>query len=226
MITWAIIALNTLVFLYENLLPSAALDRFVDAWGMVPARLHLFQPLVLIEDPSPLLTLFTAMFLHGGWFHFLSNMWILFIFGDNVEDWMGHWRYLLFYLITGASANLIQAVFYPTSFIPTVGASGAIAAVLGAYFLVFPAARIVTLVPVFFFPITIQIPAIFYLGFWFITQLYSGFLALALPAGQTTAGIAWWAHIGGFLFGLYLAARINRRKRQVSPWYPVDWVER
>lgn len=221
-ITWAIIGVNTLVFLYENLLSSSSLDRFLDAWGMVPAGLHISQPLVVIENPSLLLTLFTAMFLHGGWFHFLSNIWILFIFGDNVEDWMGHWRFLAFYLISGIAANLIHVVFYPISMVPTIGASGAIAGVLGAYFLVYPAARILTLVPVFIFPILIQIPAIFYLGFWFITQLFSGFMALGLPAGHSTSGVAWWAHIGGFLFGVLLSTRYRPQKRQVSPWFPVE----
>ncbi|RPI88323.1 MAG: rhomboid family intramembrane serine protease [Chloroflexi bacterium] len=221
-ITWAIIGANTLVFLYEILLASAGLDHFVAVWGLVPARLHLSQLSVLIENPSLLLPLFTAMFLHNGWFHFLSNIWILFIFGDNVEDWMGHWRFLIFYLISGIAANLIHAVFYPFSTVPTIGASGAIAGVLGAYFLVYPAARILTLVPVFIFPILLQIPAIFYLGFWFITQLFSGFMALGLPAGHTTSGVAWWAHIGGFLFGVFISTRYRPRKRQVSPWFPVD----
>lgn len=150
------------------------------------------------------------MFLHGGWFHLISNMWVLFIFGDNVEDRMGHGRFLLFYLLSGLAAGLMQALAAPGSHLPTVGASGAIAGVLGAYLLFFPGARVLTLIPFFFFFSFVEIPALFYLGFWFIAQLYSGLFALALPAGMSAGGVAWWAHIGGFLFGLLLARRFER----------------
>lgn len=203
-VTWIMIGLNTLVFLYEIGLRPASLGRFIQAFSMIPARLHLMQPWDLIVDPFPLATLVTSMFLHGGWFHFLSNMWILYIFGDNVEDRLGPGRYLLFYLAGGVIANFMQALIFPTSRVPAIGASGAIAGVLGAYFLFFPTARVVTLVPIFLIPWTVNIPAIFYLGFWFISQLYSGLFALG-AAGATMGGVAWWAHIAGFIYGLVFA---------------------
>ncbi len=209
-VTWGLIALNVLAFLFEAALPPAMLERFIRVFGMVPARLFGGSPLVWI-------TLLTSMFLHGGWFHLISNMWILFIFGDNVEDRMGHGRYLAFYLLSGLAAGLLQAFVLPASWVPTVGASGAIAGVLGAYLLFFPGARVVTLMPFFFFFTFVEIPALFYLGFWFISQLYSGLFALALPMGMNAGGVAWWAHVGGFLFGLLFARRFERPRP--APWW-------
>jgi membrane associated rhomboid family serine protease len=203
-INLSLIGINTLVFLYEISLPSGAFNRFIFSYGMVPASLHIDAPLALLANPAPLLTLFTHMFLHGGWFHFLSNVWVLFIFGDNVEDRMGSWRYLVFYLVSGLVAGLLQALVAPASQVPAIGASGAIAGVLGAYFVLYPRARIVTLIPIFLFPWFVEIPALFFLGFWFVSQLFSGLSALTLSASQNMGGVAWWAHIGGFLFGMFL----------------------
>ncbi len=218
-----LIGLNALIFLYEISLSPARLARFTDTFGLVPARLHLVHPALLLQNPVPLITLFTAMFLHGGWFHFLSNMWVLFIFGDNVEDRMGSVRYFLFYVIGGLVANLLQALVFPTSTIPAIGASGAIAGALGAYFLFFPTAKVLTLIPVFLIPWFIELPAIIFLGFWFISQLYSGLFSLGMPAGANVGGVAWWAHIGGFLFGLLFARLFASRPRSSIQVFPGDY---
>lgn len=199
-----LIGINALVFIYEISLPPAALDRLILSFGMVPARLNLFDLQAMLASPGGLLTLVSHMFLHGGWVHFLSNMWILFIFGDNVEDRMGSGRYLFFYLLSGLASGILQAVVDPASRVPAIGASGAIAGVLGAYFILFPGARVVTLIPIFLFPWFVQVPALFYLGFWFISQLFSGIAALNVQNAAGMGGVAWWAHIGGFLFGVLL----------------------
>jgi membrane associated rhomboid family serine protease len=164
------------------------------------------------------------MFLHGGWFHIISNMWILFIFGDNVEDRMGSGRYLLFYLISGLAAAFVQVLTNPASQIPAIGASGAIAGVLGAYFLLYPRSRVITLIPIFFIPWIVEIPAIFYLGFWFVSQLFSGVAALRLPQEVAMGGVAWWAHIGGFVFGIVFYRLFTpRRHRVYTHRYPDEY---
>ncbi len=150
------------------------------------------------------------MFLHGGWFHVIGNMLYLYIFGDNVEDILGHGRYLAFYLACGAASFLVQILLQANSMVPNVGASGAIAGVLGAYILLFPRARVVTLVPIFFFFTVVEIPAFIFLGIWFLIQFASG----AMTLGRTTAlsgGVAWWAHIGGFLVGMLLLKLMGAR---------------
>lgn len=191
--TWALIAVNAGVFIYMLLLNNFQTSQFVYDFGLIPARWQT-QPVWF------LITLFTSLFLHGGWLHFLSNMWTLYIFGDNVEDRMGPVWFLIFYLLSGLAASALQFISGPTSAIPVVGASGAIAGVLGAYIVLFPRSRVVTLIFIFFFATTIRIPALFYLGFWFLSQVYSGITSL----GAVSGGVAWWAHIGGFIFGLVL----------------------
>ncbi|MEW6715941.1 MAG: rhomboid family intramembrane serine protease [Chloroflexota bacterium] len=213
LVTWALIGLNMLVFMFEISLSPQLLDRLFHIFGLVPAR--LFSGELLSWVP-----LFTGMFLHGGWFHIISNMWILFIFGDNVEDRMGSGRYLLFYLLSGLIAGLLQTLILPGSNLPIVGASGAIAGVLGAYMLLFPSARVVTLVPGFFLPWFVEISAVFFLGFWFIAQLFSGLFSLTLPGGASMGGVAWWAHIGGFVFGLLGGRRFAPPKPDTYPWPP------
>lgn len=212
LVTWLIILANVLVFLYEISLSQSGLQQLIYQYGLVPANLNRLNPLTW----SPL---FSSMFLHGGWFHLISNMWILFIFGDNVEDRFGGLGYLLFYLAGGVAAGLLQAFLSPDASVPTVGASGAIAAVLGAYFLFYPRARVITLVPIFFFGWFVNIPAILYLGFWFVSQLFSGVLSLG---GASAGGVAWWAHIGGFIFGLLMAG-LARLTRSRGPNYPDDY---
>jgi membrane associated rhomboid family serine protease len=220
---WTLIGLNILVFLYEISLSPARLSRFIDTYGLVPAHLHLNHLSLLIQNPTPLITLFTAMFIHGGWFHILSNMWVLFIFGDNVEDRLGSARYLLFYIFGGLVANLLQAFVFPTSQIPAIGASGAIASALGAYFLFYPTAKVLTLIPIFIIPWFIELPAVIFLGFWFISQLFSGLFSLGVPAGANVGGVAWWAHIGGFIFGLLFARWFAVQPQNIVRRFPDDY---
>jgi membrane associated rhomboid family serine protease len=198
-VTRVLIGLNTLAFLYELML-GRALTPFVLTWAMVPARLTLAARYGEESVLRPGLTIFTSMFLHGGWLHLIGNMWYLWIFGDNVEDRLGRFRYLLFYLAAGVVAALLHYAINPASEAPTVGASGAIAGVLGAYLAAYPRARVITLVPFFPFFRVMALPAALVLGFWFVVQFFSG--ALSLGFGSSGGGVAWWAHVGGFAFGI------------------------
>lgn len=212
----ALIIFNVLVFLFEASLGPFALGRFINNFGLVPVRFWAFEGL------WGWLLIFTSMFLHGGWWHLFSNMLALYIFGDNVEDRMGPARYLLFYLLCGFVAGMAHLFVYPSSSLPTVGASGAIAGVLGAYFILFPRSRVITLIPLFFFFDIIEIPAFFYLGFWFFSQLFNGLFALAADVFQS-GGVAWWAHIGGFVAGVALVSIFRRPPPRVYideywPW--------
>ncbi|HSR19371.1 MAG TPA: rhomboid family intramembrane serine protease [Anaerolineales bacterium] len=202
LITWLLVALNALVFLQEIGLGPAALERFIRTWGLVPRQL-------LAQPRSEWITVFSSMFVHGGWVHILSNMWILLIFGDNVEERMGGLRYLLFYLLSGVAAALLQSLVLGGSDVPMIGASGAIAGVLGAYLVLFPHARIASLVPILFIFTVIHVPATLFLMLWFLSQLFSGWFALGGVGGS---GIAWWAHIGGFVFGLVAVHAFVRRR--------------
>lgn len=197
-INYLIIAANLLIFAAGISLGSSRYDQVVTTLGLVPAR--------VLAHPSPgqLATFFTSIFLHGGWFHVLSNMWALFIFGDNVEDRLGHLRYLLFYLLGGLVAAIAYLLVERTSTVPVVGASGAIAAVMGGYLLLYPRARVLTLIPIFIFPWFVEIPAIVFIGVWFLTQVASGLFSLTSTDVSASGGVAWWAHVGGFLFGLLL----------------------
>lgn len=220
-ITWILIGLNIFIFLFEITLSDPALDRLISTFGLTPAYLHLDNPFRLLSNPLPLITLFTSMFLHGGWFHVFSNLWTLFIFGDNVEDRMGSARFLIFYLFSGLVAGLMQAVIDPTSTIPSIGASGAIAGVLGAYFVLYPRSRVTTLVPVLVIPWFVEVPAIIFLGFWFFSQLFSGVAALG---ASSMGGIAWWAHIGGFVFGMIFYRLFTpKRHPAYSRYYPDEY---
>jgi membrane associated rhomboid family serine protease len=208
----ALIGLNLLVFLFELSLGPQGLDRLFASYALIPARLSLVHPLSAI-------TLLTSAFLHGGWFHVLSNLWTLFIFGDNVEDRMGHARYLVFYLLAGTAAGLTQVFFGPGSAIPTVGASGAIAGVLGAYFLLYPQGRVLTFLPLFILPWFVEIPAFVFLGVWFFSQISSGLFNLgAAGTPGSYGGVAWWAHVGGFVFGLIAVNVFARRRRRLAIW--------
>ena len=196
-VTVALIVINLLVFLHETAL-GPYLPQFVYAYGLVPARFVYWRGNPL--DPARFVPLLTSMFWHGGWLHLIGNMLYLWIFGDNVEDKLGHFRFVIFYILCGLGAALCQVALSPESTIPTVGASGAIAGVLGAYLVSFPRARVVTFIPIFIFPWIVQIPAVLYLLFWFGMQLLSGVASLNVPEG--TGGVAWWAHVGGFLAGI------------------------
>ncbi|MFA5838000.1 MAG: rhomboid family intramembrane serine protease [Bellilinea sp.] len=204
-VTWGIILINVLAFLYETSLSPAGLESLISSYGLVPVNLSL-------GNPASWPPLISHMFLHGSWLHLLSNMWTLVIFGDNVEDRLGSGRFLLFYLIGGVAAGLLQVFLGAGPNIPSVGASGAIAAVLGAYFLFFPGAKVLTFVPLILIWF-IQVPAWIYLGFWFVSQLFSGLSAMVLQSGASAGGIAWWAHIGGFVFGLAMAVVFAGRSR-------------
>ena len=198
-VTIGLIVLNTLAFLYELSLSDVELDRLVRAAGTVPG------------DFSALDTV-TSLFLHGGWLHFLGNMLYLWIFGDNVEDSFGHVRFLLFYVFCGAAAAIAQVVIHPDSMVPMVGASGAIAGVMGAYFVLFPQSRVLAGVFIIFFIDVVEIPAIFFLGIWFLMQLFSGVGSLVDAAD---GGIAFFAHVGGFVVGAVggLVARLRANVR-------------
>jgi len=197
-VNYALIGVNVAVFLYQASL-GPAVTEFVYAYGVIPFRYLQVFP----RHPLEMLTPLTAMFLHGGWMHLLGNMLYLYIFGDNVEDMLGSGRYLLFYLLCGAVSFGAQILVQTHSMIPNVGASGAIAGVLGAYMLLFPRARVVTLLPLFILFPVVEIPALFFLGIWFLMQFFSGAAALG-RSDALSGGIAWWAHIGGFLAGMLL----------------------
>ena len=203
-ITVTIIVVNALVFVFELRLPLTDRARFIEVYGIVPASVGS-------------LSLLSSMFLHGGWLHFLGNMLYLWIFGDNVEDRVGHGRFIVFYLTCGLAATLAQVVSNPTSVVPIVGASGAIAGVMGAYFVLFPRSRVLTLLPLFIFWELIEVPAILFLGFWFLLQLLSG--VGSVGAGQGVSGIAFWAHIAGFATGAVAIFFFRRPERQRVDWW-------
>lgn len=210
-VTYTLIVLNSIVFLVQLSLPEPILIEFLYLFGLVPARYT--HPSWAIIAGLPVNTYWpfvTNMFLHGGWLHIIANMWSLFLFGDNVEDRLGHLRYLLLYILTGVAANLLHFLINYDSTVPVIGASGAIAGVMAAYLRLFPFARIITLFPIFFIPFFLEIPAFFFMGVWFLTQLLSGAVALAGP--DSGGGIAWWAHIGGFAAGFLLIRPLCSRR--------------
>jgi rhomboid family protein len=202
-VTWSLIAVNVLVFLFELSLDPAELEALFYLFGIVPARYtHPAWAQAIGFPVDSYWPFVTSMFLHGGWAHIIGNMWSLWIFGDNVEDRMGRARFLAFYLLTGLVAGVVHLLTNPESIIPTVGASGAIAGVLGAYFGLFPHSRIVAVFPIFFFPFFFEVPAVTYLLFWFLSQIIGGTLAGLGP--DDVGGVAFWAHVGGFAAGLVL----------------------
>jgi membrane associated rhomboid family serine protease len=193
-----IIAVNILVFLVE-LSQQQRLNQFIYMYGLVPARYSVPRVSAYFTTGQQFFSFLTFMFLHGGFLHLLGNMWFLYIFGDNVEDRLGHFRYLVFYLLCGWASGISHLVINWHSEIPTIGASGAIAGVMGAYFILHPRAKVLTLVPIFFFIQFVELPAFLFLGIWFLFQFIS-----ATASSAQVAGIAWWAHIGGFVFGIVL----------------------
>ena len=205
-----VVLLNAALFLVE-LRQGPALESFLYRFGVVPAYWGLAGPGDLLQWPRLAVTLLTSQFLHGGLLHLASNMLYLWIFGDNVEDRLGHGRFLVLYLGSGAAAALAQLAAQPGSSVPMIGASGAIAGVLGAYFLMFPFARITTLVPLWLVWETIELPAFAFLGFWFLLQWLQGLTTIGQMA--EVGGVAWWAHVGGFLAGGVLLAMLRPRRR-------------
>jgi membrane associated rhomboid family serine protease len=218
-VTYVFLALNVLVWLYEVVLPEDQLHVFIMTYGFIPANIvetissGSFAPAVLI-------TLLTSTFIHGGWLHILGNMLYLHIFGNNVEDAMGHARFVLFYLLIGVMANFGQVLVSADSTVPGVGASGAIAGVLGAYLVLHPRAGVVVLVPIIFFLQIYTLPAVIVLGFWFVLQLFQG--AAALAAGVAGAGgVAFWVHVAGFALGAGLIFVFRDRRitqEKVQAW--------
>ena len=212
-LTVGIIVVNIIVFLYELFAEAAGtLEQTFHAMGVVPFEvIHNFGPAVA-------LSFITAMFLHGGPMHIASNMLYLWVFGNNVEDSMGRLRFLIFYLITGVVASLAQVFTSPDSRIPTIGASGAIAGVLGAYIVLFPKTRVQTLIFLGYFARVAHLPALVVLGFWFVLQLFNGLMALGIAQ---LGGVAWFAHIGGFVAGLLLVRLfvLGRRQNRWNEWY-------
>lgn len=206
-VTYGIIAVNVLVFLYQLTLTPTELENFFYTWAVVPSELTKGFSGTLQYQPFPeWITLITSQFLHGGFLHIGGNMLFLWIFGNNVEDRLGHVRFLFFYLACGVLAALTQWFFSANSNIPSLGASGAIAGVMGAYILRFPKAEILTLIPLGFFFWTFRLPAFLYLGIWFIQQAFYGIAGLSVPTniGMERGGVAYWAHAGGFVFGAIL----------------------
>src|SRR5579884_115433 len=214
-----LIVVNFLVFFYELSLEAqgtSVFNAFVFHYGLVPceytAHCHPYA-----GTPAPFeVTLLTSMFMHGGWLHILGNMVFLWVFGDNIENAMGHLRYLLFYLLCGLAANALEIATAVGSSVPGLGASGAIAGVLGAYLMLFPRARIGTLIPITFIFLPIRLPAWVLIGFWFILQFINGVAVLSNTAAQSQGGVAYWAHVGGFVAGAILIW-VFRQKHRVTP---------
>ena len=204
-ITVTIIILNALAWFYELALPRDVLPLFLQFYGVVPADFAAT-------------TLVSSMFLHGSWSHVIGNMWYLWIFGDNVEDRVGHGRFIVFYLLCGIAAGLGQIAMDPSSTLPTIGASGAIAGVMGAYFVLYPNSRVLTLVFVFFYYEIFELPAIVLLGFWFLIQLFSAGAIAVTANTQGSGGVAFVAHVAGFIFGMIAVFVFKKRQTQM------DWI--
>jgi membrane associated rhomboid family serine protease len=212
-VNYALIAACVAVFLWQVGLDDRAEEIAVLAYGLIPGT--LFGKVLVAPEVHRLpgvLTIFTSMFLHGGWLHLIGNMWFLWIYGDNVEDILGPFKYLVFYLACGVAAGLTHVLTNPDSRVPTIGASGAIAGVMGAYMVKFPHSRIVTLVPIFFFVTLVEIPAAIMLVYWFVLQVFSGVGAMAYSS-VSQGGVAWFAHAGGFLAGMILVSVMRPRPR-------------
>jgi membrane associated rhomboid family serine protease len=198
-VTVLIIVLNILVFLFQVSLDPYERNYFIATYGIVPDRLHSTS-------------LLTSMFLHGGWLHLIGNMWFLWIYGDNVEDVLGHGKYALFYILCGVAAALVHVLLNADSRVPTIGASGAIAGVMGAYLVKFPHSKIVTLFPILIFFTTAEIPAVFMLLYWFAIQIFSGVGSIGY-SNVAKGGVAWFAHVGGFLAGIALVYAMGSQQR-------------
>src|SRR6266849_10234340 len=198
-VTVFLIAINALVFLYMVMLDPFSQNDFIRQYALIPAR---FNPVALL----------TSMFLHGGWMHVIGNMWFLWIFGDNVEDVLGHGKYLVFYLLCGVAAGMTQVMFNPYSRLPMVGASGAIAGVMGAYLIKFPQSRIITVVFIFIFLTRIEVPAVLMLLYWFAIQLFSGLGSIGYSQANQ-GGTAFFAHVGGFIAGMILVKLLGTREK-------------
>jgi membrane associated rhomboid family serine protease len=211
-VTLLLIVANAVVFFHQVSLPPRAAEAFIMTYGMVPATIQYalagMHHVTLLQAFE---TLFTCMFLHGGWMHIIGNMWFLWIFGGNVEDRLGAPGYLLLYLVCGIGSSVSEMIFTWGSHVPSIGASGAISGVLGAYVIFFPSSRILTLVPLFIIWFLARIPAVIFIGLWFVVQFLSGVGSLGTTGADAAGGVAWWAHVGGFAIGLFIALAVGRR---------------
>jgi membrane associated rhomboid family serine protease len=213
-VNYFLLALNVLVFLCMWVGVPAPAQQVVNIVGFQPYRVtSLLRGSHAVNAEMAFISIFTAMFMHASWLHLISNMWVLYIFGDNVEDHLGHFGYLVFYLLSGVAATLVHTFFNPVSRVPSVGASGAIAGVMGAYFILFPSARVLTLVP-FLFVFFLWLPAWIVLGYWFVVQFLSGAATSIAYSSQTGGGIAFWAHVGGFIAGITMIKLFPAQRRR------------
>ena len=208
-----LILTNVLVFIWQLDFSRKEMLAFIQHYALIPAKITF----AVLHHPGDLIAyvpMLTNLFMHGGWMHIIGNMWYIQIFGDNVEDRLGSLRFLAFYLICGIAANITHILIDPASSIPTIGASGAVSGILGAYLVTFPHAKVLTLIPIFFFQL-VEIPALIFLGFWFLMQLQSGTLSLV----SSGTNIAWWAHIGGFIAGMVLVKLFTPRRHSRAFYY-------
>jgi membrane associated rhomboid family serine protease len=209
-VNYFLIVLNLLIFLFEAMLPEDGGKLLLYQFGLIPSHVTALLTGMPVAHPAAVVVpFFTSMFLHGSWMHVIGNMWFLWIFGDNVEDYLGHFKYLMFYLLSGIAAALTQVVFTPHMRVPTVGASGAIAGVLGAYFILFPRARVLT-----WFVFLFYVPAWVMLGYWFFVQFFSARASTVNYASNNSGGVAFWAHVGGFIAGLLMVWILPRRPQR------------
>jgi membrane associated rhomboid family serine protease len=216
--TWVLIGINVAVFLIELSLSPSDLDQLLQRFALLPARYAQGDELA----PSDYLPFFTMMFLHGGWLHLIFNMWTLWLFGAAVEDRLGHIRYLAFYVACGLLAAATHAALNPNSTVPSLGASGAIAGVMGCYVRMFPFARIVVVVPILFLPLFFEMPALIFVGIWFLLQVLQGTAEVLAPFAS--GGVAWWAHVGGFLAGLAFGPLLAAPRVSYRPYYADEGV--
>jgi membrane associated rhomboid family serine protease len=220
-ITWILIAANCLVFLFQDSLEPDELELFLRQFALIPARYFELAggADLTAEDIVPF---FSMMFLHGGWTHLILNMWTLWLFGPTVEDRLGHGRYLAFYLICGLAASVAHVMFNPTSIVPALGASGAIAGILGCYMRLFPLARVVVVIPLLFVPLFFEVYAFVFIGLWFLLQLLQSVMEFLVPSSG--GDVAWWAHVGGFVAGFALGPLLVRSAQRYRAYYPDEGV--
>jgi membrane associated rhomboid family serine protease len=211
--TALLILANSLAFLYELTLSSKAGEKFIFAFGLTPSHLHQVFAKDGISIAQAVFPMFTSMFLHAGWMHLLGNMLFLWVFGGSVEEALGHFQYLIFYFICGLGSAAVHIAFNWGSKIPTVGASGAISGIMGAFIVLYPKSRVTTLIPALFLFFTIRIPAVLMLGYWFFIQFFSGVASLGM---SNQGGVAWWAHVAGFLLGAILVVGERPKHRRAA----------
>jgi membrane associated rhomboid family serine protease len=220
-ITWMLIATNGLVFLFQQSLSPYEFELLVRQFALIPAR-YSDVPVDTDLAAVDVFPFFSMMFLHGGWLHLIFNMWTLWLFGPTIEDRLGHGRYLAFYLVCGLAASVTHVMLNPTSIVPALGASGAIAGILGCYMRLFPLARVVVVVPIIFIPLFFEVYAFVFIGLWFLLQIFQLMAELLQPS--SSGGVAWWAHIGGFVAGLTLGPLLVRSEQRYRVYYPDEGV--